>query len=60
MKFKVGDKVKQLHHKDVGTVAEAYYDRQAASGEWYLIDFGPGNGNQWSDGQTFRKISDEL
>ena len=54
MKFKVGDKVKEISKPySEGMVMEAYKDENAASGEWYLIFFDGEKGNQWSDGSSF-------
>lgn len=61
MKFKIGNKVKEIHEPyQTGEVMEAYKDKQAASGEWYLIFFSDMQGNQWSDGGEFVLIEEDF
>lgn len=61
MKFKIGDKVKEIHPPyQTGMVMEAYKDSTAASGEWYLIFFDEEKGNQWSDGSSFVAIETDV
>ncbi len=54
MKFKMGDKVKEIHAPyQTGMIMEAYKDKHSASGEWYLVFFDNEQGNQWTDGSSF-------
>lgn len=54
MKFKIGDKVKEIHPPyQVGEVIEVQEDKSWAGGVGYLIDFGGDEGNQWSNGEIF-------
>jgi len=56
MRFKVGDIVveeKGWHRS--AKVVEARRDENSATGEWYLVDFGPDKGNEWTCGEHYSK-----